>query len=181
MPRAKKPAGQAVDPRNGKRAELAVVPNASSSPGTSAARPTPPAGIRAEARRLWEAYWDDALSGVVRPSEYALVRRWVANWNRYLIVLGAADDSPFVQGSTGQTVIHPGYKLALQLESSIRADEAQLGWGPKNRTDLGLALTEGQRSLADLNKQYGGGDGGVATQQAAGHAADLDDDPRRTG
>lgn len=173
MPRKKKDPGAAVDPRNGQRAHLAVVRV------DPAERPAPPPKLRADARRLWDAYWDDALSGVVRPSELMLVRRWIANWNRYLIIMATADASPIVEGSMGQPTTHPGYSLALKLEASIRADEQQIGWGPKNRADLGLAVTEGQRSLADLNAKYGGVEGRVDDDRGD-QLDDVDDDPRRS-
>lgn len=152
MPRTKKPAGQAADPRNGRRAELASVERGEA--------PLVPEGLnRPEAIDLWTHYWDDVLSGLVQESEIALVTRWVRNVNRYMVLMDVADAEPMVEGSMGQKRENPAYGLALKLEASIRADEAQLGYGPKNRAALGLAVVEQKKSLADLNARYGGGHG----------------------
>jgi phage terminase small subunit len=153
MPRTKKPPGQAVDPRNGRQVELAMVDRV--------AAPSVPEGLRREsAVALWRSYWSDVVSGLVQPSEVALVERWVRNIDRYLVLMAVADEEPLVAGSMGQTRENPAYSLALKLEASIRADESQLGYGPKNRAALGIAVVESKRSLADLNAKYGGGDGG---------------------
>lgn len=168
MPR--KTAGTAVDPRNGQRMQFALVQ------GEKRDAPKPPPNLRADVRKLWIAYWDDVVSGVVRPSEEMLVRRWIANWNRYKVLLDAADAEPMVRGSMGQLKENPAYGLALKIEGSIREDEKQLGWGPKNRADLGIALVEGNKSLAEMNAKYGGPDGRVHE----GERDDVDDDPRRT-
>jgi len=173
MPRSKKPPGHAVDKRNGQRATLSVIS------GEKPKRPPAPGSLRADARKLWVAYWDDVLAGIVQPAEIYLVRRWVANVNRYLTLMATADAEPIVEGSQGQTRAHPAYTLALKLEDSIRADEAQLGYGPKNRAALGIAVVEQKRSLADLNTRYGGADGRVIT--ATDDHADERDPRTQTG
>lgn len=168
MPR--KTAGTAVDPRNGQKLQFEVVE------GGKREVPPAPRGLRADVKRLWNAYWEDVVSGVVRPSEEALVRRWIKNCNRYATLMDTGDAEPIVEGSTGQPTANPAYGLALRVEQSMRADEQQLGWGPKNRADLGIALVEGTRSLAQLNAQYGGAEGRV---HDGDRDADADDDPRR--
>jgi hypothetical protein len=50
---------------------------------------------------------------------------------------------------------NPAFEMALKLETSIRADEAQIGYGPKNRAALGIAVVQQQSSLAEMNKRYG--------------------------
>jgi P27 family predicted phage terminase small subunit len=152
MPRSKKPAGTAVDRRNGQQAHAAVLV------GAKVTRPPMPTKLRAEAKRQWTAYWDDAVAGIVQSAEVPLVVRWIKNLNRYLILLATADAEPLVSGSTGQLTAHPMYAVAFKLEASLRLDERQLGLGPKNRADLGLAVVTTGRSLAELNERYGGGD-----------------------
>jgi hypothetical protein len=95
-----------------------------------------------------------------------VVLRWCRNLDRYYKLLETADATPQVTGSKGQTATNPLYILAYKIESSIRDDEKQLGVGPYNRLRLGLALSEGARSLADLNAEADVDDG------------DGDDDPR---
>ncbi|MGO1049793.1 hypothetical protein [Crossiella sp. CA198] len=171
MPRTKKPAGQAIDSRNGQRAELIVITGGD----TPAKTPPAPRGMRADAMKLWRAYWADVIAGVCQPSELWLVRRWISNFNRYQILMSAADAEPMVLGSMGQQRLNPAYDLALKLEASLRADEMQLGYGPKNRAGLGIAVVEQQRTLNDLNAQYGGEDG--RTDHIPEEADD--EDPRR--
>lgn len=167
MPRTKKPAGQAADPRNGRRTELAAVERTEPPPA--------PRGLRRKAsRELWAAYWNDVLSGLVQESEIALVERWIRNTDRYLVLMDAGDAEPLVLGSMGQLREHPAYGLALKIETSIRADEAQLGYGPKNRASLGIAVVQQRLSLNDLNSRYGGDDGGHHSGE------ENDEDPRLT-
>lgn len=164
MPRTKKPAGQAVDPRNGQRAELQVVQRSESPPA--------PAGLQQDSSvQLWNDYWTDVISGFVQQAEIALVERWVRNVDRYQVLMAVGDQSPMVEGSMGQLRENPAYGLALKIESSIRADEAQLGYGPKNRAALGIAVVQQRMSLADMNARYGGGD--VSPDEE-------EDDPRLT-
>jgi len=121
---------------------------------------------------LWTDYWSDVISGFVQQAEVALVVRWVRNVDRYQVLMAVADGSPMVEGSMGQMRENPAYGLALKIESSIRADEAQLGYGPKNRASLGIAVVQQRMSLADMNKRYGGGDDD-------GHPGE-EEDPRLT-
>jgi hypothetical protein len=153
VPRTKKPPGQAADPRNGRQAELQVVERSEA--------PSTPDGLKRDASvALWSSYWSDAISGLVQTAEIALVERWVRNVDRYSVLMAVADAEPMVEGSMGQPKENPAYGLALKLEASIRADEAQLGYGPKNRAALGIAVVAQKASLADLNARYGGGDVG---------------------
>lgn len=170
MPRTKKPAGQAADTRNGQRAELAVVERAEP--------PAPPAKLRRKASRdLWAAYWDDVLSGLVQESEIALVERWIRNVDRYRVLMDAGDAEPLVLGSMGQLREHPAYGLALKIEASIRADEMQLGYGPKNRAALGIAVVQQRLSLDEMNARYEGGGGDGHDHQGD---EDEEEDPRLT-
>lgn len=115
--------------------------------------PRMPSGLCSAAEAAWDAFWNDALSGVMRNPDGALVLRWVKNLDRYHRLMAAADGEPIVTGSTGQYRVNPGYDLALKIEASIKADEAQLGIGPLNRLRLGVALQESAKSLADLNAE----------------------------
>ncbi len=115
--------------------------------------PTMPAGLCRQAQTAWTAYWKDAVSGVMRSSDTALVQRWVRNVDRYYRLVAEADREPVVGGSMGQPRGNPIYQLALKIEDSIREAEKQLGIGPLNRLRLGVALTESAKSLADLNAE----------------------------
>lgn len=148
MPRSKKPAGTAANPRNGSRLELVAT--------DQKVIPPAPRGLRRKiAKDTWESYWQDALSGLVQESERMIVERWVRNIDRYEVLMSICAATPFELGSTGQTVKHPAWSIAAELERSIRADEAQIGYGPKNRAALGIAVVQQQASLAELNQRYG--------------------------
>jgi P27 family predicted phage terminase small subunit len=126
--------------------------------------PKMPSGLCAAAQAAWRDYWGDTVSGVLRPSDTAIVLRWVRNTDRCLRLLAEADREPVVVGSTGQPKPNPLYALALAFEKSIREDEAQLGIGPLSRLKLGAQLSEAAKTLSELNAE-------------ATHA-NQDDDPR---
>lgn len=151
MPRTKKPAGQAVDRRNGRRADL--------KPAGQLERPDPPEHLCDEARLQWEAYWEDTAASVQTPADRGVVLRWIDAVDRYLRTIGEADQEPLVTGSTGQLVENPLYKIADRALATVERAEKQLGIGALNRAGLGIAVIAEQRSLADMNARYGGGGG----------------------
>lgn len=146
MPR--KPPGTAIDPRNGRRAELVAVP--------AIERPKPPERLSPQARDQWDAYWDDAVSGVLTPADQGLVVRWITETDRYLRLIATADLEPTVRGSQGQPVENPRYATAYRAMAIVQACEKQLGVGPLNRSALGIAVITERKSLADMNAHYGG-------------------------
>ncbi|HEU4541166.1 MAG TPA: P27 family phage terminase small subunit [Jiangellaceae bacterium] len=151
MPRTKKPAGTAVDRRNGRRAaNLSVV---------SGGRFDPPEGLSEPAAKLWEAYWDDAVSSVQTPVDQGVLIRWITEYDRYLRTVSEADEQPLVQGSMGQSVENPLYKIAYRALDAAERCERQMGVGPLYRSNLGIAVIAEQKSLAEMNARYGG-DGG---------------------
>jgi P27 family predicted phage terminase small subunit len=162
VPRHKKPAGAAVDKRNGRQVELQRV---------AGERFDPPDGLCGQALEQWERYWDDPVSQVHTKADQDLLRRWIANVDRYWRLIREADEQPLTRNSQGQ-VANPLYAVALKVEASVKADEAQLGIGPKNRAALGIAVVAEQRSLADMNARYSGGANGGTDR------AEDEEDPR---
>lgn len=148
MPRTKKPAGTAVDRRNGRRAELMAV---------QGGRLDAPEGLSDEACVLWDAYWQDAASTAQTPADRGVLLRWITEYDRYLRLIAEADQSPLVRGSQGQMVAHPLYKIADRALAAAERAEKQLGVGALNRSSLGIAVIAEQKSLADMNSRYGGG------------------------
>lgn len=149
MPRTKKPAGQAVDKRNGRRAELSVV---------AGGRFDPPEGLSPEASVLWEAYWSDAVAAVQTSVDRGVLTRWISEYDRYMRTVATADLQPLVEGSQGQLVENPLYKIAYRALDAAEKCERQLGMGPLYRSNLGIAVIAEQKSLQDMNAKYGGGD-----------------------
>lgn len=149
MPRTKKAAGQAVDSRNGRRADLAVVVGE---------RFDAPEGLCDEALRSWDTYWDDRVAQVQTPVDRAVLLRWVTEMDRYLRLMAAADVEPVVRGSQGQPVENPMYGTAYRALAAVQACEKQMGVGALNRSALGIAVITETKSLRDLNAGFGGAD-----------------------
>lgn len=149
MPRTKKAAGTAVNPRNGRRADLAVVQ------GT---RFDPPEGLCDEAIDAWSCYWEDTVSSVQTPVDKAVILRWIREMDRYLRLSAEADLNPVVRGSQGQPVENPLYATAYKALAVVQACEKQMGMGALNRSALGIAVITERRSLADMNARYNDGD-----------------------
>jgi P27 family predicted phage terminase small subunit len=149
MPRTKKPAGAAVDSRNGRRAEISAAGKRLDL--------AEPEGLCAEAAEQWRAYWEDAAATVQTPADRGVVLRWIDAVNRYLRLIAEADLQPLVAGSTGQLTENPLYKVADKALGVIERCEKQLGIGALNRSGLGIAVIAERKSLADMNARYGGG------------------------
>lgn len=171
MPRHKKAAGTAVDPRNGRKAELLPQPRTEI--------PPLPRGFRRKATvERWNAYWTDVISGLVNESEEYIVVRWLTNIERYEMLLDKFDTKPEYaefneDGSFKGLRTNPALQSAMKLEASIRADEAQLGFGPKNRAALGIAIVQQQASTAKFHEEQG-----KREAEAIEATVTAEDDPR---
>jgi hypothetical protein len=154
MPRAKKPAGTAVDSRNGERASLPAVPLA------RFALPKRSDGLDYDlrTRRMWKALWDDQrLSSVLSPVDRELVIRWAQAVDDSVKALATARAAPVTTGSMGQDVASPFFAIAAQALSVAVECERQIGVGALNRARLGIALLTERASLADLASKFPGG------------------------
>lgn len=157
MPRAKKPAGTAVDSRNGERASLPAVPL------KRFALPRRSDGLDYDlrTRRMWKALFDDpALSSVLSPVDRELVIRWAQAVDDNLKALSSARANPISTGSMGQEVESPHFRIAGQAMGVVVECERQIGIGALNRARLGIAILAERASLADLAARFDGGDGG---------------------
>jgi hypothetical protein len=154
MPRAKKPAGTAVDSRNGERASVPAVPL------RRFALPRRSDGLDYDlrTRRMWKALFDDqALSSVLSPVDRELVIRWAQAVDDWIKALSSAREQPISRGSMGQEVESPHFRIAAQAMSVVVECERQIGIGALNRARLGLALLQERSSLADLAARFEGG------------------------
>jgi P27 family predicted phage terminase small subunit len=152
VPRTKKAAGTAVDPRNGYRADLTVV---------AGQRFDPPDNLCTEALDAWAAYWDDRVAQVQTPVDRAVLLRWITEMDRYQRLMAAADLEPVVRGSQGQPVENPMYGTAYKALAAVQHCEKQMGMGALNRSALGIAVIAETKSLRDLNTEFGGSDAGL--------------------
>ncbi|HEY3482778.1 MAG TPA: hypothetical protein VGL02_28170 [Streptomyces sp.] len=163
MPRTKKPAGAAVDPRNGRRVGLAG--------GVPAGQPAIDRDLfLPRSLEMWDSYWSDGAAVTQTPADVMFARIWIEGYDDYLRKRAEADERPLVKGSMGQQVANPLYSVAeSSLKNAIQAAR-QLGIGAKNRADLGITLLAEKQALDDVNARYAG-------LEAADD--DPDDDPRR--
>src|SRR5690348_10513351 len=103
MPRTAKPAGTAVDARNGRRLEV---------PGVRLERfelPRRRPPWLAATREAWDIAWEDPVAGLWTPADGPLLLRWADAIDRALRCARRADRKPVVLGSVGQVVEHPSY------------------------------------------------------------------------
>lgn len=145
MPRSKKPRSQAADRRNGRLVQVS---------SEHIERPELPDGLCADAVAEWESYWADGVSRAPTVADRDMLLRWITSVNRYWVTMRSADESPLLEGSQGQQVPNPLYKIAERALGAAERCERQLGIGAKNRADLGLAIVSEQRSLAEMNARY---------------------------
>jgi hypothetical protein len=166
MPRTKKPAGTAVDHRNGRRIELTAA--------VQLARFGLPRRVpawSAATRRAWAALWDDPISSLLSAVDRPVLLRWADALERGTRALADADADPIGTGSMGQPVENPLYGIAQKALSVAKDCEAQLGVGALHRARLGIETTHAVKSLNELNAGYAPGAGG----------GDVDDDDPRAG
>jgi hypothetical protein len=155
MPRTKKPAGQAVDRRNGRQYEL-------SAGGDGALPwlelpPRTPAWSEGTLRAL-AALRADPVARALTPVDEPVILRWLDSMERAQRALRRADRRPLVVGGNGQLAEHPSYQTAKSALAEAAHCEAQLGVGALNRARLGIALTSERASLEDLNDRLRRGD-----------------------
>jgi P27 family predicted phage terminase small subunit len=117
-----------------------------------------PKNLCLEAKRQWETYWDDAAASVQTAADRGVLLRWIDAVDRYVRTIKEADLNPIVYGSKDQQVPNPLYKVAADSLGTIERCEKQLGIGALNRANLGIAVISGQRSLAEMNSEFGGDD-----------------------
>lgn len=154
MPRAKKPAGTAIDSRNGERASLPAVPLAR----FTLPRRSDGLDYDLRTRRMWKALFDDGpLSSVLSPVDRELVIRWAQAVDDWLKALAKARANPISKGSMGQEVPSPHFAIAAQAMGVVVECERQIGIGALNRARLGIAILAERASLADLASHFDGG------------------------
>lgn len=157
VPRVKKPAGQAVDPRNGERTTLPAVRL------SRIALPKRSDGLKYDVRtqRMWKSLWDDqALSSVLTPADRELLIRWAQSVDDWIKALAEGRADPITEGRNDQPVASPWFAIAKQAMEIVVECEKQIGIGALNRARLGIAILAERTSLADLASRFPGGGGG---------------------
>ena len=157
MPRTKKPAGTAVDRRNGRRADLEVAGGGLARFDLPSRRPA----WLAEVREAWDVAWADPIVRAWTAGDRPILLRWIDALDRAARALHRADRKPVVLGSTGQVVEHPSYATAARAIATAEKCEAQLGFGALNRERLGFTIGQARKSLAEMNAAFMGEGGDV--------------------
>ena len=157
MPRTKKPAGQAADSRNGRRAELAIPGG-----GQLARFDLPPKrpAWAPETVEAWEGAWLDPVSQAWSAGDRPILLRWADSIDRAWRALRRADRKPVVLGGNMQQTEHPSYQTAKSAIATAERCEQQLGFGALNREKLGFTIAAARKSLEELNRELDGGDDG---------------------
>ena len=155
MPRTKKAAGQAVDRRNGRRAELEVAGGGLERFELPSRRPA----WLAASREAWDGAWMDPIRQAWTLGDRPILLRWIDALDRAVRMLRRADASPVTKGSMGQLVEHPFYATAARAIAVAEKCEAQLGFGALNRERLGFTIASARKTMAEVNALYlDGGD-----------------------
>lgn len=131
-----------------RRTPSSIVPRGTS--GVSAPTPDPDPKWLATTRDDWVEFWESPVSGHVVSSDLAGLRRLFTLLDRQERFWRAGMRKPTVLGSTGQLVVHPLIKTAIELEPKIQALAARYGGDPKSRLALTVGLGDAARSVADL-------------------------------
>jgi P27 family predicted phage terminase small subunit len=150
VPRTKKPAGAAVDRRNGRRTDLEVAAGGLERFALPFKRPA----WHGETLEAWEAAWGDGVASMWTPADRPLLLRWADSIDRAARALRRADRHPVVIGGNAQVTEHPSYQTAKSALATAERCEAQLGFGALNRNRLGLTVAAAQKSLLDLNEAF---------------------------
>jgi hypothetical protein len=166
MPRSKKAAGTAADARNGRRIEAVTTA------GRLERFELPGDSYCAAACLAWDAYWESGVAGMATPEDRFLLLSWIDSYNRAELLFEKADAEPEVIGHTGQPRPNGLYAVADRERSAALVLARQLGIGPRNRADLGVAVLTEQKTLQQLNDRYGDDDHQEQPDD------DADDDPR---
>lgn len=115
--------------------------------------PPPPRGLLKRYRDSWQEFWRSKLAGTADPVTDlpAIERLWTLYDERERAYRGYRRER-LVIGSHGQPVLNPLGRVISVCDAEIRALEDRLGLNPRARMQLGIALSEAAKSIADLNR-----------------------------
>lgn len=115
--------------------------------------PACPEGLPESLQDAWHAYWADPISQVITSADGYDVGRYfvlLAEREKYERALRR---KPTVDGSMGQPVVNPRLAIVKELTREIEKLREQLGILPLARMRLGIATTQHQASVHDLNRK----------------------------
>jgi len=143
MPAHRKPEGTHQGHRS--HAPVAMLPSAA-----KAGPPEPPAGLLAATRAAWAGFWASPLAALVIEADHPALERLFELYDERARAWREYREHRVVEGSQGQPVANPLFRVAMALDVEVRALEDRYGLTPAARLKLGIRLGEAARSLEDL-------------------------------
>lgn len=111
-------------------------------------------------RTDWAEFWGSEQARLVKAAHVPALTRLFRLRDQAERFRRAGMKQPLVLGSTGQMVLNPLLKEASDLATKLLPLERDYGLTPKAWVDLGGALGDATRSLADLNDALSDDDDG---------------------
>lgn len=143
MPSPRKPADRR---QNHKTADLQLVAGGKAEVVT----PDPPDGLLPETAEWWGELWSSDIRQAWERSDWPALRRLAEMYDERERALKAYRSQRLVEGSQGQPVLNPMWKVAEQLDKEIRQLEDRFGLSPKARLQLGITFGQAQTSMQAL-------------------------------
>ena len=101
---------------------------------------------------MWDLYWaSDLAKATFSATDFPAFHRLFWLYGEMTRLERVVEEMPFLEGSKGQTVVNPAYRVLPAFMSEARLLEDRFGLSPKSRVQLGLALGGAKAStLGDL-------------------------------
>lgn len=105
-------------------------------------------------KEAWAAFWSSPLSDAVdRRTDQQGIYRLFTLLDLRDRAYRSYERQPFVKGSA-RTVVNPQASLMLRMDQEIRLLGAEFGLTPAARLRLGIRVTEAQKAVEDLNREW---------------------------
>jgi len=112
-----------------------------------------PRGLLAKNQARWKQFWSSPLINVLVPElDLDGIETLFMMRDERERSIQAGRKQRMVTGASGQPVLNPLLKYAVELQTQIRASEDRLASNPKARLILGVLFGDAHRSVDDINK-----------------------------
>jgi len=117
-------------------------------------QPPPPKGLLKKTKESWVKRWSSPLAKFwERETDLEVLERLHhLEDERERAKRGLRKQGRLIEGSMGQQVLNPLYRLIATLDAEIRQLEDRLGLTPRARLQLGITFGEAVRSIDELNR-----------------------------
>ncbi len=116
--------------------------------------PPPPKGLLKCTKQSWVKRWNSPLAKFwERETDLEVLERLHhLEDERERAKRGLRKQGRLIEGSMGQQVLNPLYRLIGALDAEIRQLEDRLGLTPRARLQLGITFGEAVKSIEELNR-----------------------------